>query len=152
MFGYQLIVTLTEFWKNFTECVVPYIENDWWNWVRHWLKMKPTPYTDWQNMSSLMTKPTKWLRPTKTQISLGIRSAWSGCQGWSEISLGIRLIWSESSLCAQWVGQDLRFLHADSKDSDQTGGCPGRSESSLGAHSLCWFCHAAAHIASFPMS
>ena len=26
------------------------------------------------------------------------------------------------------------------------GGCPGWSESSLGAPSLCWFCHVAAHI------
>ena len=26
------------------------------------------------------------------------------------------------------------------------GGCPGRSESSLGADSLCWICHVAAHI------
>ena len=26
------------------------------------------------------------------------------------------------------------------------GGCPGRSESSLGAHSLCWFCHVVAPI------
>ena len=25
------------------------------------------------------------------------------------------------------------------------GGCPGWPESSLGAHSFCWFCHAAAH-------
>ena len=25
------------------------------------------------------------------------------------------------------------------------GGCPGCSESSLGAHSFCWFCHVAAH-------
>ena len=29
------------------------------------------------------------------------------------------------------------FLHVDSEDSDQTG----RSESLLGAHSFCWFCH-----------
>ena len=62
------------------------------------------------------------------------------------------------------------FLHADSEDSDQTGhllalsgylrtqcffmrtaktlirlgGCPGCSESSLGAQSFCWFCHVAA--------
>ena len=35
------------------------------------------------------------VRPAKTQISLGIR--------------------------AQWVAKDTRFLHADSKDSDQTG-------------------------------
>ena len=25
-------------------------------------------------------------------------------------------------------------------------GCPGLSESSLGAHSFCWFCHDAAHM------
>ena len=33
------------------------------------------------------------------------------------ISLGIRPVWSESSLCAQLVAKDPRFLHADSKDS-----------------------------------
>ena len=26
------------------------------------------------------------------------------------------------------------------------GGCPGWSESSLGTHSFCWFCHVVAHI------
>ena len=56
------------------------------------------------------------LRPAKTQISLGI------CP-----------VWSESSLCAQWVGKDSNFLHADSEDSDQTG-------------PRCWFCHEAAQI------
>ena len=33
-------------------------------------------------------------------------------------------VWSESSLCAQWVAEDPSFLHADSKDSDQTGQMP----------------------------
>ena len=47
------------------------------------------------------------VRPAKTQISLGIRP-----------------VWSESSLCAQWVAKDPSFLHADSKDSDQTGRMP----------------------------
>ena len=47
------------------------------------------------------------VRPAKTQISLGIRP-----------------VWSESSLCAQWVAMDPRFLHADSEDSDQTGRMP----------------------------
>ena len=28
------------------------------------------------------------------------------------------------------------------------GGCPGWSESSLGAQSLCWFCHVVAHVTS----
>ena len=49
-------------------------------------------------MSRDMSKPTKWL-----------------C---------IRPVWSESSLCAQWVAKDPSFLHADSKDSDQTGRIP----------------------------
>ena len=30
--------------------------------------------------------------------------------------------------------------------SAQRRGCPGWSESSLGAHSLCWFCHEVAHL------
>ena len=52
--------------------------------------------------------PQKWpVHPTKTQISLGIRP-----------------VWSESSLSAQWVAKDPRFLHADSNDSDQTGRMP----------------------------
>ena len=34
----------------------------------------------------------------------------------TQISLGIRLLWSESSLCAQLVAKDPRFLHADSED------------------------------------
>ena len=47
------------------------------------------------------------VRPAKTQISLGIGP-----------------VLSESSLCAQWVAKDPRFLHADSEDSDQTGRMP----------------------------
>ena len=47
-------------------------------------------------MSRLTTKPTRWLRSAKTQISLCIRPDWS-----------------DSSLCAQLVAKDPRFLHAD---------------------------------------
>ena len=47
------------------------------------------------------------VRPAKTQISLSIRP-----------------VWSESSLCAQWVAMDPRFLHADSEDSGQIGRMP----------------------------
>ena len=39
----------------------------------------------------------------------------------TQISLGIRPVRSESSLCAEWIAKDPRFLQADSKDSDQTG-------------------------------
>ena len=42
----------------------------------------------------------------------------------TQMSLGIRPVWSESSLCAEWVAKDPRFLHADSEDSDQTGRMP----------------------------
>ena len=34
----------------------------------------------------------------------------------TQISLGIRPVCSESSLCTQWVTKGLSFLHADSKD------------------------------------
>ena len=52
-------------------------------------------------MSHLMTKPTKWLGPAKTEISLCIHP-----------------VWSEASLCAQLVAtcKDPSFLHADSED------------------------------------
>ena len=53
----------------------------------------------------------------------------------TQISLGIRPVWSESSLCAQWVVKDPRFLHADSEYIDQTERMP-RFESSLGAHTI----------------
>ena len=58
------------------------------------------------------------VRPAKTQISLGIRP-----------------VWSESSLSAWRKPGSLDPLSA-----------PGWSESSLGAQSLCWFCHEAALI------
>ena len=47
-----------------------------------------------------------------------------------------RPVWSDSLLSTQWVAKDPSFLHADRED----------SESSLGAYSLCWFCHFVAHI------
>ena len=47
------------------------------------------------------------MRPTKTQISLGIRP-----------------VRSESSLCVQWIAKDPTFLHVDSEDTDQTGRMP----------------------------
>ena len=42
----------------------------------------------------------------------------------TQINLGIRPVWSESSLCAQRVAKDPMLLHADSKDTDQTGQMP----------------------------
>ena len=70
------------------------------------------------------------MRPTKTQISLGILP-----------------VLSESSLCAQWVAKDPRFLHKDSEDSDPTG-TDAQAELNLRwAHMLfCWFCRAVAQL------
>ena len=84
-----------------------------------------------RHMSRPMTKPTKWpMHPAKTQISQGIRP-----------------VWSESSLCAQWVAKDPSFLHADSKDSDQTERMPRPDLKLRRAHMpFCWFFHEVAHI------
>ena len=74
--------------------------------MNSWIKVNPYSFhTRSKNMNRLKTKPTKWhVRPAKTHISLGIRP-----------------VWSHSSLCAQRVAKHPRSLHADSKDSDQTG-------------------------------
>ena len=81
------------------------------------------------NLSPLMTKPTKWhVRPVKTQISLGI------CPVWSVFAVRMKKAWVLSyPLRAQ-----RRLI--------RLGGCPGWSESLLGAQSFCWFCHEAAHL------
>ena len=85
-------------------------------------------------MSHDMTKPIKWVYTQRRLIS-----TWASAQS----DQGLRL------LCAQWVAKDPRFLHADSEDSDQTRLRPGWSESSLAAHSFCWFCLVAAHIGNY---
>ena len=76
------------------------------------------------DMSRLMSKPTKWLC---TQQRL--RLVWASTQS------------DQSSRCTQWVAKEPNFLHADSKDSDQT------DLSLRWAHkTFCWFCHEAAHM------
>ena len=68
------------------------------------------------------------VRPTKTQISLGIRP-----------------VWSESSLSAWRNFGSLATYWTQAKALISLGGCPGWSESSLGAQPHSWFCHVAAH-------
>ena len=63
----------------------------------------------------------------------------------TQISLGIRPVWSESSMSASRKLGSLATHWAHSEDSDQSQRMPrGWSESSLGTHSFCWFCHVAA--------
>ena len=73
------------------------------------------------------------------------------------------LVWTVNIWATTWQNQQNEY--APSKDSDQPkqlrtqcffvrtaktlirlGGCPCWSESSLGAHSFCWFCHVVAHL------
>ena len=49
---------------------------------------------------------------------------------------------SENSVSLTCYGNELVVL----PDVKEQCGCPGWSESSLGAHSFCWFCHVAAHV------
>ena len=63
-------------------------------------------------------------------------------QAKTQTSLGIQPVASESLLCAQWVGKDPSFLHADCKDSDQTGRMPRL----IWDMPFCWICHVAAHL------
>ena len=75
-----------------------------------------------------MTKPTKWpVCPAKTQISLGIHSL-------------IRVFAVRTK--KHWT---LNYLLSAQCRLIRLGGCTGWSESSLGAHIICWFCHAAIH-------
>ena len=69
------------------------------------------------------------VRPAKTQISLGIRPVWSE----SSLAVGRKL----GTLATHWA-------HSD--DSDQTGRIPRLTESSLDAHSFCWFWHVVAQM------
>ena len=68
------------------------------------------------------------VRPAKTQISLGI----------------CRLI-RVFAVCMKkpWV---LSYPLSAQRRLIRLGGCPGWSESSLGAQPHCWFCHVAAHL------
>ena len=76
-----------------------------------------------------MTKPTKWMCAQRR-----LRSAWASAQS------------DQSSLCARWVAKDLRFLHADSEDSDHSANA--QADLSLRwAHMIfCWFCHEVAQM------
>ena len=77
-----------------------------------------------------MTKPTNWECAQRR-----LRSAWAFAQ--SDQSL--RCPHEES------FGPSLPIKRT-AKTLIRLGECPGWSESSLGAQSLCWFCHVAAHV------
>ena len=76
-----------------------------------------------------MTKPTKWLCSQRR-----LRSAWASAQSDQSLRCGLN-----GELRTQ------AFFMLTAKTLIRLGGCPGWSESLLGAHSFCWFCHIPAH-------
>ena len=79
-----------------------------------------------------MTKPTKWLCAQR-RLRSDWASAWASAQ--SDQSLHCVL----SGLLRIWA-----FFMRTAKFLSRLAGCPDWSESSLGPHSFCWFCHVAA--------
>ena len=91
--------------------------------------------SSWCHLSHLMTKPTKWLCAQRR-----LRSALASAQ--SDQSLRCP---HEASL------GPLLPIEPTAKTLIRLGGCPGWSESSLGAQSHSWFCHEAAHFEIYHM-
>ena len=82
----------------------------------------------WSGLSRDITKPTKWVCAQRR-----LRSAWASVQS------------DQSLRCALngWLRTQVFFMRT-AKTLIRLGGCPGWSESSLGAHSFCSFSHVAA--------
>ena len=74
------------------------------------------------------------VRPAKTQISLGIHP-----------------VWSVFAVCMK-KAKVLSYPLSAQRRLIRLGRCPGWPEPLLGAHSLCWFCHVAAHFLFLFMS
>ena len=101
--------------------------------VNNYLKLRTNILTyvdEHTEMNHDMSKPTKWLWPQRS-----LRSACASAQ-------------SDQSLRSALNGylRTQGFFMRTAKTLIRLGGCPGWSESSLGAESLCWFCHEAAQI------
>ena len=70
-----------------------------------------------KDISTMRNEPPRGKTNKMTVRQRRLRSAWASAQS------------DQSSLYAHWVAKHPSFLHADS-------GCPGRSESSLGAYAI----------------
>ena len=75
-----------------------------------------------------MTKPTKWVCAQRRR-----RSTWAFTSLIRVFAVRMKTAWVLST-------------ERTTKTPIRLGGCPGWSESSLGAHSFCWFCHVVAQI------
>ena len=88
--------------------------------------------SDKANTKTIFAPPTKSTKchvcPTKTQISLGIRTVWS--------VFAVRFM----------VAQHPRLLHAHSEDWSDWADAQADLSLCWAHRSFCWFCHAVAHI------
>ena len=120
--------------------------------------------------SKLTSKSSYWRHAWESSYTPHVRRHFLAPVGFTEIPVGYaRILFSEcpSHLsiptriilsCRQyrWQGKIFNFIENSLKEArlviksrlvtKPTNECPGRSESSLGAQSFCWFCHAAAKI------
>ena len=78
-------------------------------------------------LNCIMTKPTKWVCAQRR-----LRSAWASAQ-------------SSESLLSSWRNIGPLPTHW----AHRLGRCPGWSETLLGAHSFCWFCHVVAPVFTY---
>ena len=82
-----------------------------------------------------MTKPTEWLCAQRL-----LRSAWASTQS------------DQRLRCALGGLLRTQAFFMRTSTAKTLIGCPGWSESSLGAHSFCWYCHVAAQVNSTSLS
>ena len=83
------------------------------------------------HMSHLMTKLTKWVCAQRRLRSAG---------AFAQSDQSLRCMPEES------LGPYVPIIESTVKTLIRLGGCPGWSESLLGAQLFCWFCHEVAHI------
>ena len=79
---------------------------------------------------------TKWAASWQNQLcsQRRLRSAWAFAQS------------EQSSLCAQWVAKDPRFLHVDSEDWSDWADAQADLSPRWAHIPFSWFCHEAAQI------
>ena len=124
----------------------------------------------WVKHSSIKTV-NRLVHPVKTQISLGSGPVWSvfAIHMSRDMTEPTKWVCTQRRLRSAWAQSDqsLRYWHEKpwvlsyslraQRRLIGLGRCPCSSESSVGAHSFCWFCHVAAHmkkpwVISYPIS
>ena len=100
-------------------------------------------------LSKTISQPGLYYRPSYQDRKIMSAATWQNQQNVCA-QRRLRSVWasaqSDQSLCCALNGslKTQDFFMRTAKTLIRLGGCPGWSESSLGAQSLCWFCRVAA--------